>query len=259
MNKTNLIRLFYISFLIICIFLFDNPNKISLESTFCSMSLQHLFGCDRLGRDIFKLFCFGSLITLIIAIPSKILSLTLSLILSLFSYSGGKFTKLIVSSISSVFLSIPSLLIALVIIYSLGKELEIFILSIVLSDWAISYETIHSKISEISNSGYVFISKNFGASPSYIFKKHIIPQLLPLLNLLFITGIPSIIMTISIYSYMGIDFGTDTFGPGLGEQISFSKDYFDISPLSVILPVIGIFLLVNLFNLHEAKNKNIFK
>ena len=60
-------------------------------------------------------------------------------------------------------------------------------------------------------------------------------------------------MTISIYSYLGINFGSEFFGPGLGEQISFSKDYFDKSPFSVIMPVLGIFLLVNVFNFKKDK------
>jgi peptide/nickel transport system permease protein len=258
MNKFSLFfKFIYVLFISFGFFLFKNPNDINLSETFCNISIYHIFGCDRLGRDILSLFCYGSIVTLILAIPSKIFSIIISLILSLLTYSGGRFMGLLISSLSSVFLSIPSLLIALVVIYSLGKNFEVFLLSIVLSDWAMSYETIHSKISEISNSGYVYVSKNFGASNFYIFKNHIFPQLIPILNVLFITGIPSIIMTIAIYSYMGINFGSDTFGPGLGEQISFSRDYFHKSPLSVVLPIIGIFLLVNVFNFQEIKKKNL--
>jgi peptide/nickel transport system permease protein len=258
MNKFSLLfKFIYILLILFGFFIFRNPNNIYLNETFCSISINHIFGCDRLGRDILTLFCYGSFVTLILAIPSKIFSLIISLILSLLSYSGGRFVGLLISSLSSVFLSIPSLLIALVVIYSLGKNFEIFLLSIVLSDWAMSYETIHSKISEISNSGYVYVSKNFGASNFYVFKNHIFPDLIPILNVLFVTGIPSIIMTIAIYSYMGINFGSDTFGPGLGEQISFSRDYFHKSPLSVVLPIIGIFLLVNVFNFQEIRKKNI--
>ena len=231
----------------------SSPNRIALDSTFCEINLNHLLGCDRLGRDIFTLLSYGSISTLVIAIPAKIFSIFFSLFLSLISYTSGRYISLIINSFSSVFLSIPSLLIALVIIYSFGKGFEIFLISLILSDWAMSYETIYSKISEISNSGYVYVSKNFGGSDFYIFKKHIIPELFPLIKILFITGIPSVIMTIAIYSYMGINFGSDYFGPGLGEQISFSRDYFDRSPLSIITPVIGIFLLVNVFNTKNNK------
>ena len=186
MNKFSLFFKFtYDLFISFGFFLFKNPNDINLSETFCRISINHIFGCDRLGRDILSLFCYGSIVTLILAIPSKIFSIIISLILSLLTYSGGRFMGLLISSLSSVFLSIPSLLIALVVIYSLGKNLEVFLLSIVLSDWAMSYETIHSKISEISNSGYVYVSKNFGASNFYIFKNHIFPQLIPILNVLF--------------------------------------------------------------------------
>jgi peptide/nickel transport system permease protein len=260
MNKVTILKFSYVLLLFLLFLLNNSPSKVDLEYTFCEPSFNHIFGCDRLGRDVFVLYCYGSIITLIIAIPSRILSIILSLILSLLTYAGGRYVGLVISSISSVFLSIPSLLIALVVIYSLGKNFDIFIFSIVLSDWALSYETINTKISEITSSGYVFISRNFGASPSYIFRKHVIPELFPLINILFITGIPSVIMTIAIYSYMGINLGSDIFGPGLGEQISFSKDYFHRSPLAVGLPIIGIFLLVNVFNYQEInKNNRVFK
>ncbi len=245
----------YFVLLFISYLLLNSPNKISLDSTFCEISFKNILGCDRLGRDILTLLSYGSISTLIIAIPAKIFSIIFSLLLSLASFSSGRFVTLIINSFSSVFLSIPSLLIALVIIYSFGKSFEIFLISLVLSDWAMSYETIYSKITEISNSGFVYVSRNFGGNNYYIFKKHIIPELLPLIKLLFITGIPSVIMTIAIYSYMGINFGSDYFGPGLGEQISFSRDYFHKSPVSVIAPVISIFLLVNVFNMNKDINK----
>lgn len=233
--------------LILGFFFLDPPIKVNIEHSFCEIGSIHYLGCDRMGRSLLSLFVYGSISTILIAVPSKLLSIFFALTLAFISSTGGRFLKYITNSLSAVFLSIPSLLIALVVIYSFGNSLHIFILSLLLSDWANSYETLYSKLNETYSSGYVYISKNFGASKYYILKNHIIPQLFPILIIIFITGIPSIIMTIAIYSYLGINFGSEFFGPGLGEQISFSKDYFEKSPLSIILPILGIFILVNLF------------
>lgn len=246
-------KIYYILLLIIGFIFLQPPNRVLLENSFCEINFNHFLGCDRLGREISSLYIYGSLSTLIIAIPSKILAIISSLILSFFAITGGKIINIIINSISSIFLSIPSLLIALVIVYTLGKSIDIFILSLVITDWASSYETIYSKLNEIYKSGYVYISKNYGANSIYIFRKHIIRELFPLLKIIFITGIPSMIMTITIYSYLGINFGSEYFGPGLGEQIAFSKDYFDKSPFSVLMPILGIFLLVNLFRVYKDK------
>lgn len=246
-------KYFYLFFLFLGFFILNPPNKVNLNNSFCEIGMKSLLGCDRLGREILNLYIYGSISTIIIAIPSKILAIVSSLFLSFFAITGGRILNIIINSISSIFLSIPSLLVALVIVYSLGKSIDIFILSLVITEWASSYETIYSKLNEIYNSGYVYVSRNFGASNLYIFHKHIIPELFPLLKVIFITGIPSTIMTITIYSYLGINFGSDYFGPGLGEQIAFSKDYFDKSPISVVLPILGIFLLVNSFRTYNNK------
>jgi peptide/nickel transport system permease protein len=246
-----MINLLKILFLVIVFYGFFSQNppiQVDINNSFCSVSFTHPMGCDRIGRDILAMFSYGSLLTIMVAVPARIFSLFVSLFFCLISYSFKNFINDLVNSISAVFLSIPSLLIALVVIYSIGKEFYIFLLSLILSEWAAGYETINSKIRELKNNGYILVSRIFGANDFYIFKNHILPDLIPIIFVLFLTGIPAIIMTLSIFSYLGIDVGAEYFGPGLGEQISFSKDYFHKSPLSVIVPILGIFLVVNLFN-----------
>lgn len=233
------------------------PVDINLKESFCTYSLAHPMGCDRVGRDVFGLFAYGSLLTILIAIPTKVIALLVSLVFCLISYVFKGIVAELINSLSAVFLSIPSLLIALVVIFTSEKGLLVFILSITLSEWANSYEILYTKIREVKDSGYATISKIFGAGEVYVFRNHILPEIYPLLLVLFLTGIPAVIMTLSIFSYLGIDFGSEYFGPGLGEQISFSKDYFHRSPLSVLAPILGIFLVVNLFYTGEKKTKGI--
>jgi peptide/nickel transport system permease protein len=212
-------------------------------------------GCDRLGRDHFALLTYGILLTSLISFPARLVTLVFAFGISLLASYLPKFFKDMFDSISAVFLSIPSLLVALIIVSIFQGSYFSFLLSITISDWASSYETIQVKIKEIQESNFVQISKNLGAGNFYIFQRHIFPEIKELLINLFLTGIPAVIMTVSIFSYMGVDFGTDTFGPGLGEQISFSKDFAHVSPLSVIIPILGIILLV--LSVHVAARRSI--
>jgi len=255
-NMKKFILIFVLVFLYsLGILLFAPPTHVDLDQSFCPpRDLSHPLGCDRLGRDHFALLSYGSVLTIIVALPARLLTLVFAFGISLIASYLPKFFKDLVDSFSSVFLSLPSLLIALIIISILEGSYFSFLLSITASDWASVYETLQVKIKEILESNFVQISKNLGATNYYIFKRHVFPEIKYLLVNLFLTGIPSVIMTVSIFSYLGVDFGTEIFGPGLGEQISFSKDFVHISPLSVFIPVIGIILLI--LSLHLAFKSN---
>ena len=205
---------------------------------------EHPLGCDRLGRDVYALYAYGSFTTFLISIPARLVTILFSVSISFIYYTSGKFLDFLIDSFASVFLSLPSFLVALIVLYSLGSELYVFYIAIIISDWAFSFESIQAKIRELKDSGFVIAAKTMGGNDFYLFRKHIFPEIVSMLGILFITGIPGVIMTVSIFSYMGIDFGTEFLGPGLGEQIAFSKDYFLVSPLSLFTPILGILFLV---------------
>lgn len=237
--------LFILSIIIGLVF-FEAPVNVDLlqSSEKAFQSWKHPLGCDRLGRDIYALYAFGTFTTFLISIPARGITLFFSVCISFLSYASNKYINFIIDSFASVFLSLPSFLVAIIVLYSLGSELFVFYLAIVISDWAFAYESIQGKIREVKESGFVVAAKTMGANQYYLFQKHIFPEIISMLFILFVTGIPGVIMTVAIFSYMGIDFGTDFLGPGLGEQIAFSKDYFLVSPISLFTPILGILFLV---------------
>lgn len=230
------------------------PVYVDLDNTFLApfQTLAHPLGTDRLGRDIYALYSYGIFSTVLTAIPARIITIVLSGFLSFLSYSLGSIVGHSIEMISSVFISLPSLLLALIVIGFLGDGIIILFLAIILSDWAVVFESIEGKLRELKSSGPVVASYCMGANKFHIYKKHILPSLSSILYILFITGIPSVIMTVAIFSFLGVDSNSSWIGPGLGEQISFSKDYFERSPFSLLIPTLGIFLLVNL----SGKNLN---
>lgn len=226
---------------------FPEPGRISLNQSDCNVSFSHFFGCDSLGRDVYSMYSYGILLNFFIAIPARILSLALSLAVLSFRFSGIRTVKMLTDSFASVFLSVPSILVGLLIAVSFGKSLPVFLFALAASDWALSYETLSGKLRETENGGFITVSFLFGADRFYVFRKHLLPVLMEYSKTLFVIGLPGVIMTASLFSYLGLDFGVSFFGPGLGEQISFSKDYFFRNPFSTAVPVFGILFSILLF------------
>ncbi len=252
-NVRNLARIFLFLFFLVGLLLNPIPNFVDLEisNLEAGKHAAHIFGCDRLGRDNWAMFSYGSLATVILCIPARLLTLLFAMFISFCgTIRNGDFSFL-TDVISSVFLALPSLLVALVAIAILPDNQTTIIVAIVLSDWAVGYETIQGKLREIQKSGYISASSALGAKSFHVFYFHLIPALSFVLEFLFITGIPSVIMTIALFSYLGINTSLLDFGPGLGEQIAFSKDYFGKTPVSVLLPILGIIGLVYSFGRDE--------
>ncbi len=243
------IKIFFLITVLPGLLFYSAPTQIDLDKSYISIfdSLAYPLGSDRLGRNIYALYSFGVFSTFIISVPARLLTLLFAGFLVLTSYISGRYLTFLFDSLASVFISIPSLLIALIVIHLFGANFVLLILSIVLCDWAFSYEGIQNKVREIYTKGNLIASKSLGASSFHIFRYHIFPELVSILYILFITGLPTVIMTVALLSYLGIDFSANLYGPGLGEQLSFSKDYFIRSKESVLVPTFGITMLIYTF------------
>ncbi|MBE7410601.1 MAG: ABC transporter permease [Leptospiraceae bacterium] len=244
--KDNFFRIAFFGIVLFCIVFFKRPTQVNLESSFIPpfQTISHPLGTDRLGRDLCALFGFGAVGTILFSIPLRLSTILVASIFVFLEYSFGKIFSFWFEPLVSIFLSIPSLFTALMFAYFFGGGILVVLLSIVVSDWAVVYESLQAKVREVKDSGFCIASVLFGNSPFYIFKNHIFPEIYSIQKNLFLTGIPSVIMTLSLFSYLGIDTASEIFGPGFGEQISFSKDFFSKSPLSLIIPIIGISSLI---------------
>jgi ABC-type dipeptide/oligopeptide/nickel transport system permease subunit len=122
------------------------------------------------------------------------------------------------------------------------------ILALILCDWAYAYTTLSTKINEIQNEMYYKSAILLGGGKFHIFKYHIIPAAKPFLFELFLTGLSSTILTLSIISFLGLGI-KDFYGiTDWGSQVSFAKNYLLDYPMMTVLPSLGIFLTVTFFN-----------
>lgn len=246
LTRQNIFVFTFLFAVLILVFLLEPPISANLNNANMPAFLNKTnpLGCDRLGRDNLSLLVYGIFSAFALCLPARFFTLFFS-----FSIAGLEFLLPSVfgfffNSLASVFLSLPSLLIALIVISVLPGQVWSILLAMVLADWAIAYEVIQGKVKELKGSGYMQASYSMGASRSQVFVFHVLPSLQNLSQYLFLTGIPSVIMTLALFSYLGINLDFLDWGPGLGEQIAFSKDYFEKNWISVLLPILGIVFTV---------------
>lgn len=256
MTIHTLVRFTFFCLVLVGVIVLSAPTNVDLtHNNLPIFSMGFLAGTDRLGRDNLALFCYGSLSTILLVVPARILTIIVSFVLSAFSLFFPKKSEWVLSGIVSVSLAIPSLLSALVVISLLPNNPFAIFIAILVSDWALSYETLTAKIREIKQSSYLSASLCMGAKPYQLIFLHYLPALRDMFGFLFFSGLPGVVMTTALFSYLGIQTSIGETGPGLGEQISFSKDYFDKSPVSVLLPIVAILTLVYSLGSNQKKNE----
>ncbi|WP_406657184.1 ABC transporter permease [Methanolobus sp. ZRKC2] len=216
------LSLLLITIVVSSTFIDDNALSTDFGSKNLAPSLEHPFGTDWMGRDMFIRTLGGLGLSIVIGALASSISTILSVILGLLS-SIGKIEDSIVSWLVDLFLSIPHLLLIILISIGLGGGATGVIIGVALSHWTSLTRVVRAEIKQIKTQEYIHISRNFGKSRWWIAKNHILPHLLPQFVLGTIIMFPHAILHEASVTFLG--FGLSPHEPAIGIILSESMKY----------------------------------
>ena len=224
-----------------------DPNDIDLANKFSKISSSHLLGTDHLGRDEFSRLLFGAQISLLSTFITLCLILVLGLLIGgLAGFLGGRIDNALMR-ICDVFLSFPTVVLALFFVGILGTGLVNVVIAIALTHWAWYARIIRSIILKLKNKEYVLISRASGASKFEIFKSCFLKSIISQCAVLASLDIGHIMLHVSGLSFLGL--GVKAPNPEWGVMISEAKEYIFTHYELVLYPGAAIFLVVCVFNI----------
>lgn len=185
-------------------------------------SIEHPFGTDWMGRDMFTRTLEGLGLSIIIGAVASTLSTILAIILGLLS-SVGKKTDSLVSWLVDLCLSIPHILLIILISIGLGGGAMGVIVGVALTHWTSLTRVIRAEIKQLKTQEYIHISGNFGKSKWWIATKHIMPHIIPQIILGTILMFPHAILHEASVTFLG--FGLSPHQPAIGIILSESMKY----------------------------------
>jgi len=250
-NKTALVGLlFVIGLIILAVFapFFSpcDPYEMDLDNQFLRPSMQHWFGTDRFGRDLLSRVIYGARISLLIGLIPSFIAIAIGGILGVISgYLGGR-TDFWIMRLADVVMAFPSLLLALVVMYTLGATLFNIFIALSLVAWAGAARVVRSQVLSLKEKEFVEAARAIGVRESIIMIRHIFPNCLPALIVLFTLRIPEAIMMEASLSFLGV--GAQPPTPSWGLMVSRGKEFLFSAPWVAILPGVAIFLTVLAFN-----------
>ena len=222
-----------------------DPNEIDLASMNEPPSAEHWFGTDDLGQDVFTRVVYGGRISLMIGFVPSVISLVLGTLLGLMAGYMGKRVDAVIMRLADVVLAFPSLLLAMVVMYTLGSSILNMFIALSIINWAGTARVVRAQTLSLREKEFVEAARSLGVSHPRIVFRHILPNCLPNLIVLFTLDIPGAIMWESSMSFLGVG---DPNAASWGLMVSQGKSYAYMCPWLILAPGIAILVTVMAFN-----------
>jgi peptide/nickel transport system permease protein len=224
-----------------------DPAKPDFKSLRQAPSLDHYFGTDDKGRDIFSRVVFGTRVSFAIALVSVALATAVGLPLGLASgYVGGALDSLISRLVDALF-AFPPILMAIAIMSIRGKgELSAMIAIGLIAIPEFARVSRSAMIAEKEND-YVLAARAIGCTSTHIVLRGILRNTLGPVLVLISLGFAFAILNETALSFLGL--GAQPPSSSWGADIAASRRYIRDAPWLSIFPGLAIVLLVLALNL----------
>lgn len=202
-----------------------NPEKFSIDliNKNQSPSLNHIFGTDWIGRDMFFRTLKGLSISMKIGVLSSIISGIIAVVLGVIGPTCGKRVDSVITWFIDLVLSVPHTLIIILISMAAGGGLKGIVMGVSLTHWTSLTRIIRAEVMQVKEADYTKIAKNFGKSNLYIAKNHILPHIIPQLLVGIVLIFPHAILHEASVTFLG--FGLQSHEPAIGIILSEAMKY----------------------------------
>ena len=211
-------------------------------------SWQFWFGTDNLGRDIFSRVLYGARLSVIIGLSAAGIGTFISLVIGIVSgYIGGK-VDMLVQRFVDAWLSFPGIVILIVVVAVVGPGMPQIIGILGVQGGIAGSRIIRSAVLSVREQSYVHAAQSIGGTPMRVMLRHILPNVMAPVIVLFTVGVGNVILAESALSFLG--FGVPPPAPTWGGMLTgSSRNYMYLAPWMALAPGICLTLVVFSINM----------
>ena len=185
-------------------------------------STKFLLGTDHLGRDVLSRVIYGARISLIVSIVTLGVGGTIGVVMGLAAGWYGGLVDEFMMRLVDIKLAIPLILIALVLVITLGQSLWIIVTVLCLFIWPRFARQVRGEVLQLKHMDYVSLAKVSGASTARILFIHIFPGTINTLIVIATLQVGIVILLESTLSFLGAGVPPPT--PAWGSMVADGRD-----------------------------------
>ena len=224
-----------------------DPNETNMRVRLQGPSAEHLLGTDSLGRDMFSRVLYGGRSSILIALVATALSMAFGMLLgALGGYFGGVLDWCI-TALANIFQGLPGTCLMIAIVGVLGPGVPNLLLALVLTSWAGFSRIVRTETLRIREEAYIEGMRALGAGSARLLWRHIVPNMMANIVVLFTTRVGRCVLSIASLSYLGLGIKPPT--PDWSVMISDARLNYRSAPHLIIVPGLCIFLLLLSINM----------
>jgi peptide/nickel transport system permease protein len=205
-------------------------------------SRQHFLGTDRFGRDVFSRILVGSRDVYVVAGSGTLVAVVVGLTLGLLAgYFGGLVDELLMRLVD-LLLAIPPLLLAMIILFTLGPSRVNVILVVGFLYVPMVSRVVRSVVLDLKTRQFVEAAKLRGEGSLYIMFREILPNVLPQLAVEASMRFSYAIFLVASLGFLGL--GVQPPSPDWGLMVGEARNYFSQAQWALLAPAGAIAILV---------------
>ena len=185
-------------------------------------STKFLLGTDHLGRDVLSRVIYGARISLLVSIVTLAVGGSIGVVMGLAAGWYGGVVDEILMRLVDIKLAIPLILIALVLVITLGQSLWIIVTVLCLFIWPRFARQVRGEVLQLKHMDYVSLAKVSGASTARILFIHIFPGTINTLIVVATLQVGIVILLESTLSFLGAGVPPPT--PAWGSMVADGRD-----------------------------------
>jgi peptide/nickel transport system permease protein len=210
-------------------------------------SLEHLFGTDWMGRDMFARTLAGLATSVLVGLLAACASALLALVLGTLAALGGHRVDAAITWLIDLVLGIPHIVLLILISFALGKGFWGVAIGVALTHWPNLARVIRAEILQCRESVFVVQARRLGAGSLAIIRRHVLPHIFPQFLVGLVLLFPHAILHEAAITFLG--FGLPPEQPAIGIILSESMSYLSVGYWWLALfPGLALIVTVLLFD-----------
>ena len=165
---------------------------------------EHWLGTDDVGRDVFAQLMYGARVSLLVGVLASAISVAIGGAIGIFAGYYGRFVEEGLMRFTDIFLVIPQLPFMLLIAALAGPSLQNIIIVIGALSWPSTARIVRSQVISLKERTFIERARAIGAGNAHIIRKHIMPNVIPLMFANTILIIAIAILTESTLAFLGL-------------------------------------------------------